>query len=327
MTSARQELMAMMKGTLAAGSFQEAELLRNKYHVMPWETEERVTGRFEQCPGSEGLRVRHGKNNRWSSQDRHTLVRATKYNVESIYRFDETMEKYALVDTAARQALYDDMVTIVAIMMTSGCYLEECRPMTELERSTTEHINATDDELAYCITSERCRRAARFIAARVHTKYQTNYAIGKYVNGMTSLQASIASAVREMYDISSMSSKTSEAKAFLEAIKSAIRWSLRPVNELWILPFVIKNSRVRKAETHACGPKPDSTILKDYFNMRPLTSSASTHKFYVAAAATKQLEPLGFLSYLPEPQQLKDVESGLAMIEIRGAALHPAVTY
>jgi len=206
--------------------------------------------------------------------------------------------------------------------MAYGYYSGECRAVKGDEKAAIGKVVITDEFQADVVSVTRLNRAATFILARMHTKYQTNHAIGG-----TPMQASMASAVRAFYNISPGSTRSAAAQAQMNCISDCIYWAVHPANETLLIPAVIQNSQIDSTVLHAEGPKPTMLAVEEYFQIRARTPPASTHHFYVAAAAIKQLEPLGILPYLPEPTRTKDIVAGLRMIEQFGARLHPAARF
>ncbi|KAI6251193.1 hypothetical protein HI914_00427 [Erysiphe necator] len=194
--------------------------------------------------------------------------------------------------------------------------------MNEAELAAVTAIELTPLDQSVYTNTVHFDRAATFIMSRVHTKYQTNHAVGG-----NPIQASIAATVRAYYGVSSATNRSDDAKEHLEAVVKGIYWVTHPVNEALLLPAVIRNTKIEAAYVPREGPAPQYLPSEEYFDIRANTAPAGTHHFLVAAAAIKALKPFGLLALFPEPARLQEVEDGLSLIEAYGAALHPAARY
>lgn len=201
-------------------------------------------------------------------------------------------------------------------------HASEARVMNETELAAVDNMDLTPLDLSIYTNTVHFDRAATFIMSRVHTKYQTNHAVGG-----NPIQASVAASVRAYYEVSGATSRSNDAKELLDAVVKGIYWATHPVNEALLLPSVIRNTRIDGAYVPRDGPAPQYLPTEEYFDIRANTAPAGTHHFLVAAAAIKALKPFGLLALLPEPARLQEIEDGLALIETYGAALHPAARH
>jgi len=320
--TAAQELRKMLNGPVLAGvgATVDAGLTTDAWHVLPWDPKDRVTigvsehkGKLEYT-GTDVITP--------AKVDLKTMVKYARFNVDAILRIESLDAKAASVDSAFKMALRDDLTRIIALSMAYGYYADECRSATQSEKQAIEKEVVTDELIKHLFSVEGLNRAATFILARMHTKYQTNHAIGG-----SPMQASMASSVRAFYQVSAGTAEQAAAKEKVDHIAKCLYWALHPLNETLLIPAVIQNSRIKQSSVHKLGPKPTTIATEEYFNIRAHTPPAASHHFYVAAAAIKALRPMGVLSYLPSPTDVDDILTGLEMISFYGAALHPAARF
>lgn len=320
--SAQDLIRSLFNGPALAGvgATTDAGLTAAKHHVLPWPVHDRVE--VEHFVDSDSGRPMwyeaSDEDHTWGEYSAKVLFKHAKYNVEHVFGGTGFFAQYPAVDEQTRNDLLTDACAILFLSMSYNYYHEECREATSAEEAA---IRDTPVEgWKEYLTIERLNRAATFIAARMHTKYQTNHVVGG-----TPMQASIAAAAKAFYGIGV--ARSTEAQQKSRAVAAVLHWALHPLNEKLLIPLVIKNSRISEASVHARGPNPVELVLDEYFDIRSSTPPSSTHHYYVCAAAVRLLEPMGVLNWLPQPTRLDDVKAGFAMIYTHGAALHPAARY
>jgi hypothetical protein len=319
---AAAQLRTILNGPVVAGvgATVDAGLPSDKFHVLPWNPDKKIIAKLVET--AEGLEVKTKNGSSWYTGDIKEILKYAIWNVNNILSIENILVKAASASEEFKENLRSDVIAIVFLQMCYGYYANECRATKGNEAAQISKIEISDATQADIVSVSRLNRAATFILARMHTKYQTNHAIGG-----TPMQASMASSVRAFYSVSPSSARSAQATAQVTAIADCIYWAVHPANETLLIPAVIQNSMIDSSLVHAHGPEPTMMAVEEYFQIRARTPPASTHHFYVAAAAIKQLEPLGILPYLPEPNRTTDIVSGLRMIASHGAKLHPAARF
>lgn len=319
---AANELRVLLNGPVVAGvgATVDAGLPTDKFHVLPWDPKKRITA--EIVEGKDGLSLKLDKAGKPYTGTIDDLLKFASWNVASILNIDNVLAKAATATNDFKANLRNDMVAIVFLQLAYGYYSDECRAATSTEKKAIEALQIPEATRSEIINVNRLNRAATFILARMHTKYQTNHAIGG-----TPMQASIASSVRAFYGVSPSSARSPAAMALVSVIADCLYWAVHPANETLLIPAVIQNTGITRTEVHFHGPEVTFMAVEEYFAIRARTPPAATHHFYTAAAAIKLLEPIGILPYIPDPNRTKDVVAGLKMIAAFGARLHPAARY
>jgi len=300
------------------GATTDAGLASDKYHVVPYNLEPRVEVVHSHDP--KGHKLIAPPSIAWGHVSAARALRMAVHNVDSVYKFADAVASVAALDTDSRARIRLDLICIIFLMIAYNLYGGESRVATTAEITAVDAIAITANDGKEMLKMENINRAATFIIARMHTKYQTNHVLGG-----NPMQASMASSVRAFYGLGV--AKSNEARAKHDAIASALHWALHPANERLLIPQVMMDTHIDSAEVPQDGPKPVVIALEEYFNIRASTPPASTHHFYVCAAAVRHLAPLGILPYLPAPGRLSDVKTGWALIKAHGAKLHPAANY
>jgi len=320
--TAQDLIRSMFNGPALAGvgATTDAGLSTAKYHILPWDPRERVKILHVTAgdPERPVFVVENDDEDVWDDWRASTLFRWASYNVEHVLGGPGFFDQYPAVDERTRSDLLADATAILFLSMSYNYYQDECRECTKSESDTVEKSFIVN--IREVLTIERINRAATFIMARMHTKYQTNHVVGG-----TPMQASIASAAKAFYQVGV--AKSTEAQQRARAVAAVLHWALHPLNECLLIPLVIRNSRIASASVHRNGPEPIELALDEYFDIRANTPPSSTHHFYVCAAAVRLLEPMGVLNWLPQPSRLEDVKTGFHMIHTFGACLHPAARY
>jgi hypothetical protein len=316
------QLRALLNGPILAGvgATVDAGLTRDKFHVLLWGCDNKTVCTLEE--GVDSILIKAPNNKTWIGYDLDKVLATAIYNVDKVYDYDGVASKIPSLGEDFTSAFKVDLVAILALSMAHNYYQGECRKSTDTERKSIDGVAVTADFRADVFNAETLNRAATFILARMHTKYQTNHAIGG-----TPMQASMASSVRAFYQVSEAEKSPQPTKDKTRFIASALYWALHPLNETLLIPHVIKNSKITSTLVHSDGPIPTPLVVEEYFNIRAQTPPASTHHYYVAAAAIRALEPMGILPYLPDPTRTKDIVAGLMMISTHGAKLHPAARF
>lgn len=319
---AAAELRVLLNGPVVAGvgATVDAGLATDKFHVLPWDPKKRIVADI--IEGKDGLALKMHKSGNPYKGNIEDLLKYASWNVASILNIDAVLAKAATATNDFKANLRNDMIAIVFLQLAYGYYHDECRVATTAEKKAIDALVIPETARSEIINVNRLNRAATFILARMHTKYQTNHAIGG-----TPMQASIASSVRAFYGVSPSSARSPSATALVSTISDCLYWAVHPANETLLIPAVIENTGITKTEVHANGPEVTFLAVEEYFAIRAKTPPAATHHFYTAAAAIKLLDPLGLLPYLPDPNRTKDVLAGLKMIASFGARLHPAARY
>lgn len=312
----------LFNGPLLAGvgATVDAGLVRAKYHVLSWDPAKKVRMNITETDGK--ITLSGGGKRKPAHLDDFAVFRLAKFNVDNIYGMQAALDDNPNMEADEAATLRMDMIALVYLMIAYGYYGGECRIATDPERKVISALSATEDEIDEIITLERLNRAGTFLLARMHTKYQTNHAIGG-----SPISASVASAVKAFYGITAGAVRQDAAKKRLKTITDVLYWAVHPANETLLIPAVIKNSRIKSTMVHAEGPRIVMMDTEEYFAIRSRTPPASTHLFYVCAAAAKAIEPIGILPYMPDPSRLEEVVVGLTTIERLGAALHPAARH
>lgn len=305
------------------GATTDPGLVRAKYHVLPWDPAKTTQVTIGET--MTGVTLSYGgkgkaPKNEFDSDD---LLKYAYYNVDIISDFDDLVKKETGFTEDEITNFKYDLTAILFLMMAYGYYGDECTLPDDGDKTSLEKdLDDEEDIAAGVISVERLNRAATFVMARMHTKYQTNHAIGG-----SPMQASMASAVRAFYGITPSKALTGIAKTKCESIASLLHWALHPANERLLIPVVLRNTQITTAYVHTDGPEVTLVGLEEYFQLRSKTPPASTHMFYVCAAAIRQLDSIGIIDYLPEPTRVSDVATGFTMIAMYGAKLHPAARY
>jgi hypothetical protein len=319
---AAQELKNILNGPVVAGvgATVDAGLTKDKFHVLPWNTTEKLGVRV--LEGKDGHELDMDYEGEWYKGSVRDIIKYALYNVDKVLGVDAILSKAASSPEEFKLNLKLDICAIVFLQMCFNYYSGECREASAAEKAEITKAQVPDDLVESIVNVTRINRAATFILARMHTKYQTNHAIGG-----TPMQASVASAVRAFYSVSPGSARSPSAREQVSCISDCLYWAVHPANETLLIPTVIANSKIEHSTIHHYGPAPSLLAVEEYFQIRARTPPASTHHFYVAAAAIKLLDPLGILPYIPSPSRTSDVIAGLDMIERFGAQLHPAARY
>lgn len=319
---ASAQLRDLLNGPVVAGvgATVDAGLPSDKFHVLPWDPSKKLNLSLTET--SKGMVLGKVKKPDWYQGDIKDILKYAVWNTNKILDINAVLSHAASASDDFTHQLRLDVIAIVFLQMAYGYYDGECRAAKGDEPKQIEALTITDEYQNEIVNMTRLNRAATFILARMHTKYQTNHALGG-----TPMQASMASSVRAFYQVSPSAARSVQAQSQIRAIYEAIYWAVHPANETLLIPCVIQNTQIDKCRIHMHGPEPQFLAVEEYFQIRARTPPASTHHFYVAAAAIKQLEPLGILPYLPEPTRTKDVVSGLRMIAASGAKLHPAARF
>jgi hypothetical protein len=320
--SAALELQNLLNGPVLAGvgATVDAGLTTDQYHVLPWNPKERVKISVTEGDGKVVYSDTAGIVP--TKTTLKAIVAYAKFNIDSIFELPSIDGKAVEIETQFKTVMREDMTRILALSMAYGYYGNECREATNVEKKEIDKIAVSDDDIKALFTVDGLNRAATLVLARMHTKYQTNHAIGG-----NPMQASMASSVRAFYAVSGDSVKTAGGLAKANYITKTLYWSLHPLNETLLIPAVIQNSKITHSMVHKRGPVPTSVATEEYFSIRAHTPPASSHHFYVAAAAIKTLKPMGILPYIPEPSRIEDILAGLEMISLYGAQLHPAARF
>lgn len=319
---AAAQLKTLLNGPVVAGvgATVDAGLATDRYHVLPWDPAEKVTIKIIET--ADGIKLGSTKRIKGGAFDLEDMIKYASWNVDNILSIDGIIQSAAGSPEEFKRDIKLDAIAIVFLCLVYGYYSGECRAATNAEKTDIGKVDVGSGLTDDIVNATRLNRAATFILARMHTKYQTNHAIGG-----TPMQASMASSVRAFYSVSPTAARSAGASAQIKAISDILYWAVHPANETLLLPTVIRNTKITSTEVHRNGPVPELLMVEEYFEIRARTPPASTHHFYVAAAAIKQLEPMGILPYLPEPTRTKDIVAGLRMIESHGAQLHPAARF
>jgi len=316
--SAADRIRTVFNGPLIAGigATTDAGLSRDMYHRVPWDPKNIAPVNI--IEDDVGTRFSYDPNIGWGFISDVEALRWAKYNVDVIYRAREKWDTIAAMSEDYKDMLRRDMITILYVAMSHNYYLLETAQATKEESQATKELTA--DDMDVFVNVATLNRAATWIMARMHTKYQTNHVLGG-----TPMQASMASVARALLGIGE--TRTTEARNRYEATASALHWVLHPLNEQLLIPVAIVKTHIRHAMTPIGGPPPVTMMVDEYFQIRATTPPASTHHFYVCSAAIRHLDPLGILQYLPQPSRMLDISTGWLMIAAHGAALHPAARF
>lgn len=302
------------------GATTDAGLAIDKHHIVPWDMsfDSRIAVTVED--GDTGVRYVYDNHDGFLTKRTDILMQFATYNVDKVFGYQAFADGYASLDEDFKEQLRLDIIAILWLSLSYNYHDAESRSPTTVEQVEITEVDLPDT--ATVLSVDRLNRAATFIAARMHTKYQTNH-----VTGGSPMQASMASASRAYYGMVTDRARNEAARQKSDALLKVLHWALHPLNERLLIPTVIQKTRMTVAHVPKGGPIPVALVLDDYFNVRSRTPPASTHHFYVAAAAGKHLEPMGILAFLPEPNRLEHVIQGFVMIEAYGAQLHPAARY
>jgi len=320
--TASQAVEVLFNGPALAGigATTDAGLVPSKFHVLPWDPVRKCAINIEETNGEVTYDI-VGDGCNLSLPVGEALAYA-QYNVDHIFGIDNFLSGINAMTEVEKEILRRDMIAITFLMTAYGYYDGECRKSTEDEHIAAVNVAFTEEQYGSILNTEVINRAATFILARMHTKYQTNHVLGG-----SPMQASMASSVRAFYSVNTSGPQDVATKAKLGAYATCLHWALHPANERLLIPAVINNSKITTAVGHYNGPEVVALSKEEYFTIRANTPPASTHHFYVAAAAVQHLEPLGILSYLPTISQMKDIQTGWLLIESQGARLHPAARH
>jgi len=320
--TATQAVEVLFNGPALAGigATTDAGLVPSKFHVLPWDPVRKSVINIEEVNGEVTYDIIGDGCNRTLPVGE--ALAYAQYNVDVIFGIDTFLADINAMTEAEKEILRRDLIAITFLMTAYGYYDGECRKSTIDEHTAAVNVAFTEEQYGSILNTEVINRAATFILARMHTKYQTNHVLGG-----SPMQASMASSVRAFYSVSASGSGDVATKAKLKAYATCLHWALHPANERLLIPAVINNSKITTALGHYEGPEVVAMSKEEYFTIRANTPPASTHHFYVAAAAVQHLEPLGILSYLPTISQMKDIQTGWLLIEAQGARLHPAARH
>jgi len=320
--TASQAVEVLFNGPALAGigATTDAGLVPSKFHVLPWDPVRKSVINIEETNGEVVYDIM-GSGCNLSLPVGEALAYA-QYNVDNIFGIDAFLSNVNAMTESEKEILRRDLIAITFLMTAYGYYDGECRKSTHDEHLAAVNVAFTEEQYGAVLNTGVINRAATFILARMHTKYQTNHVLGG-----SPMQASMASSVRAFYSVSTSGPSDVATKAKLNAYATCLHWALHPANERLLIPAVINNSKITTALGHYNGPEVVALSKEEYFTIRANTPPASTHHFYVAAAAVQHLEPLGILSYLPTINQMKDIQTGWLLIEAQGARLHPAARH
>ncbi|RKF72457.1 putative effector protein [Golovinomyces cichoracearum] len=309
--STADQLRAMINGPIVAGvgATVDPGLVTSDHHIVPWSTERKIkVGIMEnKVDGSVDIKINRG--DKFMNVNPDWMPKIAMYNVDKIFGIERKLSNLKLIDDATMTNLRIDAIMIVFVNLCFGYYDTECREITEGERLAIESLEVPNDILGVATSSDKLNRAATFTFSRIHTKYQTNHAVGG-----NPAQGSIASSIRAFYGISSTAYRDTNRKQLIEAITKVINWATHPVHERLLLPLVIKGTGIKTANVHANGTEPNSIPLEEFFSIRSLTPPAGTHYFYVAASVVRMLSPISLMRYIPQPHRLNDMVEGLRPI-------------
>jgi len=298
------------------GALADPGLSATNYHVLPWSIQEKNLVRIKET-GS-GIEYETTANAQWSGITAKRALQWAKFNVDAVWNYEDWSSKHAELTEELRRNLRRDLVTILYVMIAYNYHGTEST-LASTEQVTAARLIPTADHEDY-LNPTTLNRAATFIAARCHTKYQTNHAIGGSQGS-----ASMGAAIRAFYEIPATASASQNARR--TAIASAIYWAVHPVNEALLIPTVLRGTKMFQARVPSGGPKPTTLMMDEFFQLRATTPPAGTHFYYVCVASVRLLRPMGILELLPEPARLADVNIGWLLISTHGAALHPAARY
>ncbi|RKF82430.1 putative effector protein [Golovinomyces cichoracearum] len=110
--------------------------------------------------------------------DPELMLKVAIYNVDTIFGFGRKVAAITVIDETTVANLRIDAIMIVFVNLCFGYYDAECRQATEAGLKVIEAIAPTENLLVAASSSDKLNRAATFIFARIHTKYQTNHAVG-----------------------------------------------------------------------------------------------------------------------------------------------------
>jgi len=320
--SAASAIRVIFNGPALAGigATTDAGLVPAKYHALPWSPVDKVDVKI--ADGVETIKYTYPGDAPSGNIKLANAIKTAIYNVDNIYQWESTIGVNNSIPQDVKDIMKRDCVAILFVMMAHGYYDGECREQTKDEKKAIASATIPDGFIDTVLNAEALNRAATFILARMHTKYQTNHVLGG-----SPMQASVASAVRAFYGISPGVDRDATARAKCDAVANMLHWALHPANERLLIPAVIDGSFITSARVHAHGPKVTALGKEEYFAIRAKTPPASTHHYYVAASAVQHLEPLGILPYMPSVAQMKDIKTGWLLIATHGAKLHPAARY
>jgi len=302
------------------GATTDAGLVPAKYHALPWSPKDKVKVNIGE--GVDTLSYTYEGEAPTGQVKLAHAIKVAVHNVDNIFGWDAAIGVNNAITQDVKDIMKRDCIAIVFVMIAHGYYDKECREMTPGEKNAVASAALPDGMIDNILNTETLNRAATFILARMHTKYQTNHVLGG-----RPMQASMASAVRAFYGVSPGVDRDNTSKEKASAIATMLHWALHPANERLLIPAVIDGSFIDTAYAHKMGPKVTALGKEEYFSIRAKTPPASTHHYYVAASAVQHLEPLGILPYMPTVAQMKDIKTGWLLIATHGARLHPAARH
>lgn len=316
--TAATRIRSLFNGPLLAGigATTDAGLSKDMYHRVPWDPKKTTKVTIKETDVKTGFTW--SRKVKWVDLNDKMALQLAKYNVDIVYNAMSKWDGIAAMSETYKSTLRRDMISILYVAFSYNYLLHETTMMTREEGQTARDLDA--DDLDEYVNVNTLNRAATWIMARMHTKYQTNHVLGG--NPMQASMASVARALLGIQDI-----RTAENRNRYEATAAAMHWVLHPLNEQLLMPLAIRYTRMTEAEVPSGGPNPEPIELDEYFQIRATTPPASTHHFYVCSAAIRHLDPIGILAYIPNPSRMSDVRTGWVMIAAHGAALHPAARF
>jgi len=322
----QDKLRSLFNGPPLAGIGATADkgLLPSTYHILPYAADINSVTALDYKPGTATVHPSWDipTVNSFAHLDVDTLIRYAKYNVNSVYGLDNHIRDVVAADPSFGPLVTHDLMSIYILMAGCNLYYTECRAATAAELTAIQAIQVTDTDRAVLVSAEQMNRAATFIMARAHTKYQTNHAVGG-----SPAQGSMGATLRWAYDISVLQSSNVTTTAKARAATSAVYWALHPLNEPATIPFIVEGSKITSAKFHTAGPPPVIPVADEFFRIRRKVAPASAHNFGLCVAAMSLLSPLGILAHFPEQVRFKLLINGFQLVEAHGARLHPAAHF
>jgi hypothetical protein len=248
--------------------------------------------------------------------------KAVDYNVEKVLGFPALVGQFSITDADFIAHVKADVRGILAMMLTYNLYLGECRDCRRVPayESYTGFVQSTEWDALF--TADAINRALTFIAARVHTKYQTNHSMGGSV-----AQGAMASCIRAYYSLSRGRHEAEEDKRKYDFLYKCLYWALHPVNEAYMMVQILARHRLNGFPINRDGAAPELFTLAEHLQIRSTITAAGTHHFAAGIAGVQRLRDFGLLSFLPNPGRLVTLMSGFRQAQFYAAQCHPAANF
>lgn len=246
--------------------------------------------------------------------------RYSDYNIEKVLNIKRVAADTGVSDPELISRVRRDVQTILSMMLCYNLYAGECVKNYKDVKDHRDELTQSDWEAT--ISADQVNRGLTFLAARAHTKYQTNHSMGG-----DEAQGAVASCIRAYYSLSSPRGAKEEDRRRYQFVYKCLYWAMHPVNEPLLLCQILERHSLNEIKVHAFASPPEIFQLAEYMTIRGTITAATTHVFSVGAQAALRLRDFNLLAYLPNPSRLVTLARGFKQAQFYGAACHPAARH